>query len=691
MYITSREKAIIELIIKTSGKHTAASIAKYLNVSVRTVHRDLNTIEKTLESFGLRLNRNPNQGLMIKGKNEQLFRLMQYLTTTHPIDQTPLEKKLLLLLSLFEEEAYKIQALANDLGISVSTLTAYLDEITDWLRDYNILITRKRGVGVELFGKESDKRHAMASYFLQNFNEELIERLFLLEKGEYSSRKVLGYFKADYLLAIDRIVHRVHPNLADSDYLGFIVHLCITMQRTEEQFLLEERLVYPNEISNEYHLIIKICQELELMYSVSFTKEDMNYLAVILKGSKLKAADAVPYDSVVLSRMIKNVIQDVSTQLNVDMTKDFSLYQGLLAHMEPALFRLKQQMGMYNPLTEEIQKKYPVLFMAVRNSLDKEFKEIGHFSDDEIAFVVLHFGSALVMYEEDLSIKALVVCPTGIGTSKMLASRIKQEISEIDSVKISSIKEIQQHGNLRNFDIIISTVRLPFINIDYVLVSPLLNEENIQTIRSFLRENIENLTKTKQYLKTKQKIASPSTVEKMSIMEILQELKDIQRSIESVLSHFRVYSTSLKSHDQIIKEMVRISEKEKLLSNSIEVIEALKNRERQGGLGIPNTEMGLFHCRHKKVNELIFKISSVKDPVYIKGMDNKDMPIRHVLLLLAPEELSVRKQEIISLISTSLIESNEAIMIYSSGNEDLIRQKLESIFLDYLHHNVIKE
>ncbi|WP_066371483.1 BglG family transcription antiterminator [Neobacillus fumarioli] len=691
MYITSREKAIIELIIKTSGKHTAASIAKYLNVSVRTVHRDLNTIEKTLESFGLRLNRNPNQGLMIEGKYEQLFRLMQYLTTTHPIDQTPLEKKLLLLLSLFEEESYKIQALANDLGISVSTLTAYLDEITDWLRDYNILITRKRGVGVELFGKESDKRHAMASYFLQNFNEELIERLFLLEKGEYSSRKVLGYFKADYLLAIDRIVHQVHPNLADSDYLGFIVHLCITMQRTEEQFLLEERLVYPNEISNEYHLIIKICQELELMYSVSFTKEDMNYLAVILKGSKLKAVDAVPYDSVVLSRMIKNVIQDVSTQLNVDMTKDFSLYQGLLAHMEPALFRLKQQMGMYNPLTEEIQKKYPVLFMAVRNSLDKEFKEIGHFSDDEIAFVVLHFGSALVMYEEDLSIKALVVCPTGIGTSKMLASRIKQEISEIDSVKISSIKEIQQHGNLINFDIIISTVRLPFINIDYVLVSPLLNEENIQTIRSFLRENIENLTKTKQYLKTKQKIASPSTVEKMSIMEILQELKDIQRSIESVLSHFRVYSTSLKSHDQIIKEMVRISEKEKLLSNSIEVIEALKNRERQGGLGIPNTEMGLFHCRHKKVNELIFKISSVKDPVYIKGMDNKDMPIRHVLLLLAPEELSVRKQEIISLISTSLIESNEAIMIYSSGNEDLIRQKLESIFLDYLHHHVIKE
>ncbi|MFK4996648.1 HTH domain-containing protein [Bacillus sp. N9] len=53
MYITSREKEIIEFIIKTSGKHTAASIANQLRVSVRTVQRDLQAIEKVLRSFDL--------------------------------------------------------------------------------------------------------------------------------------------------------------------------------------------------------------------------------------------------------------------------------------------------------------------------------------------------------------------------------------------------------------------------------------------------------------------------------------------------------------------------------------------------------------------------------------------------------------------------------------------------------------
>lgn len=73
MYITSREKAIIELIVKTSGNHTAASIAAYLNVSGRTIQRDLKAVEKILDSFALHLVRNINKGLMIEGRMSKYF------------------------------------------------------------------------------------------------------------------------------------------------------------------------------------------------------------------------------------------------------------------------------------------------------------------------------------------------------------------------------------------------------------------------------------------------------------------------------------------------------------------------------------------------------------------------------------------------------------------------------------------
>jgi mannitol operon transcriptional antiterminator len=219
-----------------------------------------------------------------------------------------------------------------------------------------------------------------------------------------------------------------------------------------------------------------------------------------------------------------------------------------------------------------------------------------------------------------------------------------------------------------------------------------LTDDNVQTIRNFLKNNIENVTEKKHYLKTKQNESTAVGKEKGIVLGILEELNDIQQSIQAVFRNFQVFRAPvLRSHEQIMEAIVIHAEEEKLLTDSKAVIEALKDREKLGGLGIPNTEMGLFHCRHKSIKELIFQIASIEEPIDIKGMDGKQMPMRHLLLMMAPEELSLRKQEIISLLSTSLIESNEAIMIFSSSNEDLIRNKLEKIFLDYLQNNIIRE
>jgi mannitol operon transcriptional antiterminator len=697
MYITTREKAIIELLIKTSGKQTAASLANHLNVSGRTVHRDLSGVEKILQTFDLHLVRNLETGLRIEGKNENIFRLVQKVLSMVPIDQTPEEKKLQLLIVLMQEDAFKIQSLAMELGVSNATITTYIEELTEWLSPFNVAITRKRGVGVDLTGTESAKRKALASYFLLYFYEELIESLFLLENGKYTQELIVNYFLPEYIVVIDRLVNTIFSNtqqrLADNDYIGLIVHIGITMQRTEALFLLEEDAESMNNLQIEYNLIKEICGQLEKAFSVTFREQDLIYLAVILKGSKLQSVDAVPYDSLVLSKMVKILIQDVSSQLHIDLTNDFSLYQGLLAHMEPSLYRIKQQMGLFNPLKEEIKQKYPFLFIAVKNSVEKLFTDIDSIPDDEIAFIVLHFGSALVMREEKLSINALIVCPTGIGTSKMLASRIKKEIIGIDHIEIKSMKEIQDQTNLKRFDLVISTVKLPFLDIDYLLVSPLLTEENILSIRNFLRNNLKRVTEKKNYLPFSETNPSSMGVKPSgTIYEVLDLLRTVQKSIEAILTNFRVYKMRhVNDHEKVLAEMIITIQKQKLLTSSIDVLASLRERERKGGLGIPGTGMGLFHCRDKNIHELIFQISHLHEPIVVKGMDGKDMYMKTLLLLLAPEELSVREQEIVSLISTSLIENHEAIMIFSSSNEQVIRAKLEAIFLHYLQTKIIKE
>ena len=694
LFITSREKSIIELIIKPGRKHTALSISTFLSVSVRTIHRDLKAIESTLKKFDLRLVRTQDEGLMIEGKNEQVFRLIQEMLKIKTTDQSPQERKLILLILLLEEgDSFKLPSLAKDLGVSITTLNIYLGEVTEWLKTFEVFLYRKRGIGVEVQGTEANKRKALANYFLVHFNEELIECLFLVENQQHTDETILHYFYPNYLAEVDRIVHQAitqhHSKLADSDYIGLIVHICIMIQRTKKQMYLEDDGGQTEELASEMFLMKDICRKIERVFSLFFTEKDIHFLAVRLRAAKFRTTGNVYSDSIVVGQSIKNMITHVSIQLNVDLTSDFSLYQGLLAHMEPAIFRLKQKMKPFNPLTEEIKKKYPVLFMAIRNSINQEFPDFV-FPDDEVAYLVLHFGSTLVLKEEAVKIQALIVCPTGIGTSKMLASRIRKEIPEIHSVAVKSVKEIKEAA-LKGYDLVISTVRLPFFNAEYILVNPLLTEENIQAVKNFLQKNIQKLTKNTDY-RSFQHTNKALSKEKTSFDEKMKQIKDVHGSIESILQNLRMYHLyDRTSHDQIILHMVKAAEEENLITNAGCVMHQLKERENKGGLGIPQTSMALFHCREHHVKELIFQVSHLEQPCTVKGMDGKSMQVRNLLLMLAPEELSETQQEILSLISTSLIEDHEAMMIFSSSNEEKIRKKLEDTFHEYLRNNLIKE
>ena len=101
--------------------------------------------------------------------------------------------------------------------------------------------------------------------------------------------------------------------------------------------------------------------------------------------------------------------------------------------------------------------------------------------------------------------------------------------------------------------------------------------------------------------------------------------------------------------------------------------------------------MGLFHCLDPHVTQLVFQVAHLDQPFLIKGMNGKPMEMKSLLLMLAPEGLSERENEILSLISTSLIENQASMMIYSSTNEAMIYRKLEELFLDYVQQNLIKE
>src|SRR5690606_32600407 len=98
-----------------------------------------------------------DNGLSIVGTNENFYRLIQELNKIKPIDFTIEERRLLAYIKLLDADGpIKLAPLANELGISITTLGTDIDDLMEWLKNYDIILNRKKGVGIEIDGLEED-------------------------------------------------------------------------------------------------------------------------------------------------------------------------------------------------------------------------------------------------------------------------------------------------------------------------------------------------------------------------------------------------------------------------------------------------------------------------------------------------------------------------------------------------------
>ena len=93
----------------------------------------------------------------------------------------------------------------------------------------------------------------------------------------------------------------------------------------------------------------------------------------------------------------------------------------------------------------------------------------------------MHLGAALEE-EDNLNqrvFKVLVACPTGIGTSKLLATQLKREFSNLEIVAVVSAVNVDYDLYKReNVEFIISTVPIENAKLPVVVVDFMLNEND---------------------------------------------------------------------------------------------------------------------------------------------------------------------------------------------------------------------
>jgi mannitol operon transcriptional antiterminator len=690
MKVSNRQRRLLEVLLSRQGGVTAGELAQDVQISSRTVHRELQLLESVLDDHGMTLVKKSGLGIMVEGDRESLLSFQDELRKSETETYSPDERKVLMLIMLLEElEPIKLFTLAREVQAAIPTISRDLEELEPQLVQSGLTLIRKRGYGVEIAGQEVAKRR-----FIVSLAEDQLDHSDFLRAPSSRSdfwpttQRLLDLVGKATFMDIEQILWHQNEDwlkgLKESDYTSLLVRLSVAIIR----YLRGHRIVPQAERED---IIINDQQSARLQHFTEslgvheMPQEELNYLQLLLDEAQNKASDP---SSVILEKFglelaeqTASLIHSVESTTEIPLSKDRSLLDGLIRHLHPAMERIHRGEAIRNPLLIQIKKDYEILFNVVHDCAEKAWASLP-IPDEEIGYLVMHFGAAIERWKlAPGNVRVLLVCMSGIGSSKLLAVRMTKEIPQINLLGHYSWYEASRMPE-DQYDLIVSTVDLPIEPERYIKLSPLLTRVETEKLRAHVRDIALSVNS----------VSSAISMNEQGAWERIRLMNKYSSEIVALLDRFQVHQMDQKQTQGNLKSlMVSLLSKLSLPPHEglqqVDLIAGqLVDRESQGSLLIPDSKLALFHTRSSGVTEPIIALYCLETPIYLG--DEADFEVRQVFLMLAPITLNKQALEVLSEISGMLLqpellllleESDSArIRAYVSRNmESYMRTKLE--------------
>lgn len=503
MYFNMRERQILEILLKNQNVPIRIyDMAQHLAVSSRTIHRELKSLEKSLATLDTELIRQKNKGVFIKTSETGQKKLKHILNNDAPMDLTLEEQKVILLYALIQSsEPLKQWGLASEIGTSLQQLSKVLDALEKDLNQFNIQLERTRGVGIAIHGSEMHKRELLSQLMMERLDSlsvySVIKNHFVFQSLTHERLPLMDMkeiFQIERVLMDD--LDALPYTLTESSYLGLIVHIALSVERMKHKQFVSIDMSVMSDVQQtlEYEVAESIAERLSHIYSITLDEAETSFIAIHLQSAKRKHEKESAF-VMGTTASIQQLVDAVEQSMQIEFSNRKELIEGLSLHIKPALNRIQYRIETHNPMTERIQSSYSLIFEAVTKAVKTIWPSIT-FPVHEIAFLVLHFGGAIQTIKQTKHV--LVVCSSGVGTSRILANRLTESFPMIDEIKQASVSDLKTLP-LETFDAIISTVELD-IPEPYLTVNPLLPEHELAQTSAFLHDQFNTeMKKPVQY------------------------------------------------------------------------------------------------------------------------------------------------------------------------------------------------
>ncbi len=678
MMISNREKSILKLLSERLHSFlTIHDIAQALGISSRTVHREMKSVEDTLNKYHLSLTRVPKLGLRIEGEPEDIDNFVQSLTEQNTIDLSDEERKVIILYNLIQsKDPVKLYSLANEIGSSTHTLNKIIEQLEPELHTFELSLERRRGEGLILNGEEVNKRQLLARIMLEKLDGDsvysVVEDHFVYHT--LNETHLRGIVDIDRLFNVERLLMdelgTLPYTLTEASYLTLTIHIVLAIERIKQDGHVEIEDDILNELisTDEFKVSERLTNVLSDIYDVTFNHSEIAFITMHLRGAKRRHETTYENNDIHKQR-VTELIEFVKDQ-GFSFKDEEALFKGLNLHLEPAINRLEANIETYNPLTEMIETYDQELFEAVSSGLKIVFMNY-HFPKSEVAYIALHFGGML-QAKQRRSLHVLVVCSSGIGTSRILSNRLKQNFSEITQtteVSVSSLKSI----DFSKYDGMISTVAVD-TKYPHITVNPLLPKQDAENVKYFL--------KLQQSV-----VHDPQNTQNQEQPLSYEDYDRTVTFIEESLSLIQNMIVEKKKVTQLERYLIQTLSKHRVIDNTHTFSEKLNSRMNLQGFALTGYPVAIPHLSDESIKKPQLIITELTKPLRLKTIENEEQEVNWLVCMFIPRnsEQGQLMSEVSSLITEHLDDIDQLL-----NDRVKIENTLKSFFLNKLKQKLTK-
>lgn len=675
--ITDRCYSIVVYLLKQKSKVTVKQIAKYFNVSERTIRYDLDIIGDWLKENGVKLVRKSRVGIWIEDVEKAKEILKEKLdVSTSYMNQvfTDSERRRIILSLLFKsEKPLYIRQLADELNVSRTTIIKDIDKVEKWLNKKNIKLVRKPNYGIQIQCDEASWRKAVTDYFYENFDKSSmlnllnVTKLKIIRNSRLDSiiaRQINELFDEIDVAELDKYITFIEKELnikfVDAAYAGLALHISLALRRLKEGKKIEmpDSQLVTLKKTREFQIAKLITDKLGESYNLKIPDSEIGNITLHILGAKVRK-DFVSQNNFDVQytdeeiKLMQQFIENVSIILQIDLNHDDELKDNLLLHIKPMLKRLRYGLSSFNPLLNQIKTDYSQIYEASKKA-SKVFEDVVGFTlnEDEIGYLALHVAASLEKRRNNgFKLKVIVVCSTGIGTSKLLSNRLRKEFPEFSVIKESSLADLEQNITY-DIDVIITTVPIenlyfkPIIN-----VSPLLTQEDITRIENFIGA----------YRKYKRRSKKIDLTELLNIIERYCIIRDLDGLKKGLKLYFNIDTADTKDlnlpkisdflNEKTVKVNVEVNDWKDAIKEAGQILlnegtiepgyidAMIEMCESMDAYIVIRPGVAIAHARIEDgVNKTSMSLITLKNPVEFKHPEND--PVKIVVALAAKDEIT---------------------------------------------------